>query len=72
MHIVMYQRVSWKDERLAGIDEKIRLQGERYKEIWRPDLFYRNAIEASRRNNGLTVEQLTSINATGHVWHVMR
>ena len=71
MKVVAYVRQSWKDERLAGIAESVRLVGERYKQIWRPDTFFRNAIKAGRRNNGLTVEQLTKINSTGHVWHVM-
>ena len=71
MKLVFYLRQGWKDERLAGISDKVRLVGERYRTIWRPDTFFRNAISAGRRNNGMTVEQLTTINSTGHVWHVM-
>ena len=71
MKLIMYMRQSWKDDRLAGIGDTVRLYGGLYERIWRPDTFFRNAITAGRRNNGLTIEQFTKINSTGQVWHVM-
>ena len=64
-------RHSWLDERLAGLDEEVRLYGDTFKNIWRPDLFLRSGT-MKVRDDGINVLQVTKINTTGHVSYVLK
>ena len=52
------------------MDEEVRLYGDTFEDIWRPDLFIRSG-SMKVRDNGINVLQVTKVNTTGHVWHVL-
>ena len=67
-------RQRWRDRRLAGLDDTVQLAGDSYTSIWRPDLMFRSTgltTTAKMRSNGLSVEQTTTVNRTGHVFSSM-
>ena len=80
MRLHIYLRISWRDERLiplvdqkseGGKVTKIRLDPEMEKEIWTPDIFFRNAVSVQTFDEP-TAHTLLNVNSTGHVWYVRR
>jgi len=75
----LYLRQSWRDPRLEfnlprDITEKIdqiKMEQDKWKELWLPDTFFRNEKDASYHH--VTVaNRLLRINASGHVWYTSK
>jgi len=75
----LYLRQTWKDPRLEyrlpkDVTEKIdhiKLEGDKWENLWLPDTFFRNEKEASYHD--VTVaNRLVRINASGHVWYTSK
>ena len=75
----LYLRQSWRDPRLEftlpkDMTEKleqIKLDEDKWAQLWLPDTFFRNEKEASYHD--VTVaNRLLRINASGHVWYTTK
>lgn len=72
----MYLRQEWRDPRLVftPLDSKLtqlRLADDSWTKIWIPDTFFRNEKRATFHE--VTVKnRLLRLNATGHLWYVVK
>ena len=72
----LYLRQSWQDPRLAfkspdGKLHQMKMEDNFWKNLWVPDVFFRNEKKASYHD--VTVpNRLLRINSTGHLWYTVK
>jgi len=72
----MYLRQAWRDPRLAFIPDitrttQLRLGDDSWSRIWIPDTFFRNEKRAAFHEVSVK-NRLLRLNATGHLWYVVK
>ena len=73
----MYLRQEWRDPRLAfdpslnGGITKIKLEDNKWEDIWTPDTFFRNE-KTGQFHIVSTPNRLLRLNSTGFLWYVTK